>query len=238
MTRGRNVHALALVGALGVAGALTGCGADEGPVAMVPSSFTGITEEIDRRDAVDTEWIVAASSRLVTQLADGARADVLITADEETMQRAIDDGLVSRLGTVARNQLVLATAPGNPGAISSAGDLENPDLVLGVCAAEVPCGRLAAEAASTLGLTVAADTEESNVRSLALKIAGGELDAGLIYATDALALGLDTVDDVALAEFDTDYPAAATDGGDTAVVDFLRSPEGRELLTGQGFTLP
>jgi molybdate transport system substrate-binding protein len=218
---------------------LASCGGDTSRTAMVPSSFASLTEAIDEARGVEVEWVLASSARLVEQLADGAAADVLITADQETMQVAVETGLVDPpLGLVARNRLVLAVAPGNPAGVASVRDLTNPDLLLGVCAREVPCGRLAEEAATSLGITIASDTEEPNVRSLALKIMRGELDAGLVYATDALANSLPTVDDDALAVFVTEYPAATVDGGSTDVVDYLRSDEGRALLLRNGFTLP
>ena len=216
----------------------TGCGEPSAQVAMVPSSFTALTAAIDRERGVETEWVIAGSSRLVAQLADGATADLLITADAETMQRAIDDGLVeASLGVIARNRLVLAVAPDNPGTIAGAADLADPDRLIGVCAAEVPCGRLAGSAAEALGIEIAADSEEPNVRSLALKIARGELDGGLIYATDALGFALDTVDDEAFAAHVNEYHAASVSGSMTGVVDFLRSPEGRALFTEHGFLL-
>lgn len=217
---------------------LTGCAADAPAAAMVPSSFTGLTERIDDRGAVDTEWIIAGSSRLVRQLADGADADVLVTADEETMRTAVAQGLVDEPVVVAGNRLVLAIAPGNPGGLRGLGDLADPARLIGVCAAEVPCGRLAVEATDALGVAVAVDTEEPSVRALALKISRGELDAGLVYATDALDLGLNTLDDDRLAPFATEYLAATPDGGDNALIDFLRSPDGRALLTDEGFSVP
>jgi molybdate transport system substrate-binding protein len=219
---------------------VSACGSgSRGAVGMVPSSFTGVTSEIDRVQGSETSWIIAGSARLIGQLADGAAADFLVTADRETMQRAVDAGVVDKLlGVIALNRLVLALAPGNPGDIEGVDDLTDPNLLIGVCADEVPCGRLADEAAASLDLSIAADTEEPNVRSLALKISRGELDAGLVYATDALAFSLDTVDDDVLADFVTEYPAA-TVGADTAeVITFLQSSEGREILVGQGFMLP
>lgn len=220
----------------GLALALAGCGEDAGTVALVPSSLTGVTVEIDDALGHETDWVIAGSSRLVRQLADGARADVLITADGETMQDAVGQALVAGEPVViAGNRLVVALAPGNPGRIDDLNDLSNPDLLIGVCAAEVPCGRLAAEAMGALGLEVALDTEEPNVRALALKVETGELDAGLIYATDAADLGLETLRGDALDEFVTEYLATAVDGPSHEIVDFLRSPAGRRLLADDGF---
>jgi molybdate transport system substrate-binding protein len=219
--------------------ALSGCGDDSATVAMVPSSFTGLTVEIDRALDTETDWIIAGSSRLVRQLADGATADLLITADADTMREAVAQRLVSgEPVTIAANRLVVALAPGNPGGLDDLDDLRDPALLLGVCAAEVPCGRLAAEVREAIDLSVSVDTEEPNVRALALKIAGGELDAGLIYATDAQDLGLDTLGEGPLDAFVTEYRAASVADGPAPIIEFLRSDPGRALLTAAGFGVP
>lgn len=220
--------------------ALTGCGGDNAAtVAMVPSSFTGLTDAIDDGLETEVDWVIAGSSRLVRQLADGATADLLITADAETMHEAIDQGLVAGDPvTIARNRLVVALAPGNPGSIDELDDLVDANLLIGVCAVEVPCGRLAARFGIESGLEFAVDTEEPNVRSLALKISRGELDAGLVYATDASDLGLATLTGEALAEFETEYLAVSVGGEPSPIIDYLRSPDGRELLARKGFLLP
>jgi molybdate transport system substrate-binding protein len=163
----------------------------------------------------------------------------LITADAETMDHAVDDGLVTGDPIViARNRLVLALAPGNPGGITGLDDLVDTDLLLGVCAVEVPCGRLAARAREESRVQLAIDTEEPNVRSLALKIARGELDAGLIYATDASDLGLATLDEGSLDGFETEYLAVSVSGEPSTIIDYLGSSAGRELLAATGFILP
>lgn len=222
--------------ALVVALALTGCGDDSAPVAMVPSSFAGLTGDVDHALDRETDWVVAGSSRLVRQLADGAEADVLITADTTTMSDAVARGLVAGDPvTIADNRLVVALAPGNPGDVANLTDLARPELLLGVCAAEVPCGRLAQRVQTELGLTVAVDTEEPNVRALAIKIAGGELDAGLVYATDARDLGLETLATDALTAFVTEYRAASVSGEPSPLIDFLLSDAGRALLRAEGF---
>ncbi|MEM7139756.1 MAG: substrate-binding domain-containing protein [Actinomycetota bacterium] len=229
-----------LLAAATVTSGCVGDGGDQPILVMVPSSFNDITREVDQRwDGEEIEWIIAGSTQLVRQLDAGADAAVLITADATTMQTAVDAGLIEReLGPVATNRLVFAVAPDNPGAIDGLDDLTDPDRLIGVCAIEVPCGRLADAAATALDLTVAADTEEPNVRSLALKIARGELDGGLVYATDASAFGLETIDDGALSGFITEYATASVDGSSPGVVAFLRSEDGRRILAEHGFGAP
>ncbi len=142
----------------------------------------------------DVVAVFSGSSTLVAQLSAGAEADLLITADAATMQRAHSKGAVRGAPRViAVNSLVLATAPGNLGGVRSLDDLARPGLLIGLCAQDVPCGALAGRSLEAAGVTASPDTLEPNVRALAVKIALGELDAGLIYATDAAALDLQTV---------------------------------------------
>ena len=178
-----------------------GCGgsadsaAGEGDVVvMAASSLTEVIEIVfGGRESVTP--VIAGSSTLVAQLAAGAGADVLITANATTMQRAVSEGSVrGEPVLIANNTLVLATPAGNPGGVTGLADLARSDLLIGLCAVEVPCGALAAQALDDAQVTPSADTLERNVRALAAKISLGELDAGLVYATDARMAGLATVD--------------------------------------------
>ena len=174
-----------------------GCGsaAEDGEVVvMAASSLTDVIEIVfEHRESVTP--VMAGSSTLVAQLAAGAEADVLITADASTMERAVSEGLVGTAPVlIATNRLVLATPADNPGGVTRLADLARRDLLIGLCAAEVPCGQLAGQALGEAQITPAADTLEPNVRALAAKLSLGELDAGLVYATDARVAGLATVD--------------------------------------------
>ena len=174
-----------------------GCGstAEDGDViVMAASSLTDVVEIVfEDRDRVTP--VIAGSSTLVAQLAAGAEADVLMTADAATMQRAVAEGSVQGEPVlIATNTLALATATGNPGRVSGLADLARRELLVGLCAGEIPCGALARQALDEAGIAPAVDTLEPNVRALVAKISLGELDAGLVYVTDARAARLATVD--------------------------------------------
>ena len=68
---------------------------------------------------------------------------------------------------------------------------------------------LAQQALSEASVTPSVDTLEPNVRALAAKISLGELDAGLVYATDARTAGLDAVDAPELHDHSNGYYIAA-----------------------------
>ena len=110
-------------------------------VVMAASSLTDVVEAVAAHHP-DVVAVLSGSSTLVAQLASGADADVLITADAANMDIATAAGSVQ--GTpvmIATNALVLATAPDNPGRVSGFADLARGDLLVGLCAAEVPCRR-------------------------------------------------------------------------------------------------
>ena len=163
-------------------------------VVMAASSLTDVVESVfDSSERVTP--VIAGSSTLAAQLAAGAEADVLMTADAATMQRAVAEGSVrGEPVLIATNSLVLATATGNPGRVSGLADLARRELLVGLCAGEVPCGALARQALDEAGIAPSVDTLEPNVRALVAKISLGELDAGLVYVTDARAARLATVD--------------------------------------------
>ena len=187
--------AAVLIAALMLATSCGQAGDDGGEVVvMAASSLTDVVEAVAAHHP-DVVAVLSGSSTLVAQLASGADADVLITADAANMDRATAAGSVQGTPVViATNALVLATAPGNPGRVAGLDDLARRDLLIGMCAAEVPCGALARQALDEAGVVPSVATLELNVRALAVKLSLGELDAGLVYRTDAAAAGLPTVD--------------------------------------------
>ncbi len=127
----------------------------------------------------------AGSSALREQVLSGAPADVFIPADSvhlESVQAEV--GLAGEPVVVARNSLVLAVPAGNEAGVTSLADLARPELLIGLCAPEVPCGALALRGLTLAGIKPVPDTEEPNVRALFTKLAAGELDAAVVYASD------------------------------------------------------
>jgi molybdate transport system substrate-binding protein len=202
------------------------------------------------------EYTFAGSSALVRQLGQGADADLFISADQENMDSALAldafTGAVPRV--IATNRLVLVTAPGNPLGLSSPRDLATvADGRIALCADGVPCGTLAHRFLDATGTGIHDNwtvSEEANVSDVSTKIATGEVDAGFIYSTDALALQrnssdtgpdgrIDIIDLGDTVEPNT-YPAAlTTDGQDDPAardfLDWLSSDTAREILGSYGF---
>jgi molybdate transport system substrate-binding protein len=237
--------ALVATAACGDGGAV----ADEGAIRVfAAASLTDAYEDVVAafeagHPGASVELVFDGSPALVAQIADGAPADVVATADERTMDRLVDEGLVDgEPRVVAENRLDLVVPAGNPGGVTGLDDLADGDLLVGLCAPEVPCGDLAQRVLAAAGVTPAPDTEEPNVRALLTKLTAGELEVGLVYRTDAAAAGgdVEVIDVAGLGDATTPYPVAVVAGsGDAAAAtdfaDFLAGPDGREVLAGHGF---
>ncbi|MCI0347718.1 MAG: substrate-binding domain-containing protein, partial [Chloroflexi bacterium] len=160
-------------------------------------------------------------------------------------QKVVDDrGVDGDPETFARNRLVVAVPAGNPGALTGLRDLQRAELLIGLCAEEVPCGRFAREALAKAGVTPRIDTNEPDVRALLTRVAAGELDAGIVYVTDTIAAG-DAVEPVEIPDEHNvvaSYPIAVVldaengDGG-TAFVAFVTGDVGQTILEKFGFVV-
>jgi molybdate transport system substrate-binding protein len=194
---------------------------------------------------VDVMFNFAGSSALRDQILGGAPADVFASANPSTMQAVVDGGEASDPTTFAGNELQIAVPPGNPAGITGLADFAKADLLIGLCAEEVPCGDFGRQALANAGVTPSIDTNEPDVRSLLTKVESGDLDAGIVYRTDVLSAGdaVDGVDIPADQDVIAEYPIAAlTHSGHGDVADafvaFVRSDEGQAILAGYGFDAP
>jgi molybdate transport system substrate-binding protein len=182
----------------------------------------------------------AGSNDLVTQLQQGAPADVLATADTSNMDAAGD--LVGTPQMFAGNKLMIAVEPGNPQHITGLADLARKDLKVVLAAPEVPAGRYAQEALDKAGVTVKPVSLEVSVKGAVTKISLGEADAGIVYVTDVAAAkgkieGVPIPDDQNLI---ASYPIATTTGSQypddaKSFMDFVLSDAGQKVLADNGF---
>lgn len=189
------------------------------------------------------------SPTLVTQLLEGASADVLATADERTMATLVEAGLVAGdPGRFATNSLRIAVAPDNPHGVTGLADVAALLAAGGrvaVCAPEVPCGAAADRVLAAAGVSLAGASQEQSVSAVLSKVAAQEADAGLVYATDvARAAGAVRgieFPEAALAV--NAYPVAVLAGSPDpgparAFVELVLSEEGAAVLAAHGFGAP
>lgn len=188
------------------------------------------------------------SDQLAFQIEQGIRADVFLSADPAIAARLHAEGLVGPLVTIAGNRLVVAVPAANPARIGAVGDLARPGVRLVVGTDAVPIGAYARRALAHLGLTGALDnvvSEEPDAGGIIAKVALGEADAAIVYATDAAAAGsrVRTLPVPTSAQPPIAYAAATLTASPSptearAVIGALRAPAGRRTLTALGFTVP
>jgi molybdate transport system substrate-binding protein len=188
----------------------------------------------------------AGSSDLAAQIGEGAPADVFASADLSNMTKVTDAGAnASEPMVFATNIAAIIVEAGNPKAITGVADLAQPDVIVIQCAAEVPCGKYAAQIYENAGITVTPASLEENVKAVVTKVTLGEADAGIVYATDVAAAGADAdgVEIPADVNVIAEYPIAAlTDApnanGAQAFIEFVLGSEGQKILASYGFLAP
>jgi len=227
--------------------------------ASLTDAFAEIEGTLEgQNEGLDIILETGGSQALVTQLQEGAEADVLATANTSTMDDAVESGLINGEPVpFTGNRLVIVTPADNPAGIDDISDLAGGDLRLVVAAESVPAGRYAREAICAWGSSDAAPddaveaiganivSEEEDVRNVLAKVQLGEADAGMVYASDATASELAGTP-VNVVEFPdgvpttATYPIAATAAGNQDLANpfiaFVLSPDGKAILTEYGFT--
>lgn len=214
--------------------------------ASLSTAFDEIAAEFeDAYPGVDVQPIAYdGSSTLATQIIEGAPVDVFASADEKNMAKVVDAGLASDPVLFAANTLVIAVPTGNPAGIESLADLADPDSTVVLCAPEVPCGAASQTLLANAGVSVTPASSEQNVTAVLTKVAAGEADAGLVYATDVRgddaveAIVPDGAEDVV-----NRYPIVAlADAPDAdvaaAFVEFVTGDRGQRILENLGFGAP
>ncbi len=246
-----------LVSALAVLAA--GCGTAQGDDAssgreltvLAASSLTGTFSDLATRFEADHPGVHVtlafdSSATLAEQVAQGAPADVLATADERTMDTVVAaDGTAGAPGIFATNRLRLVTPRDNPAGIASFADLDAGGVDYVVCVDSAPCGAAATAALDSAGVSRPPASEEVDVKAVLSTVALGEADAGLVYATDARAAGSEvrSLPVPGAATTENPYPIAVLSESSVPAlaqewVDLVRSAQGQRILTEAGFGAP
>lgn len=239
--------ALAALVALATTIAVAAPGASQqGPVTVLAAaSLTDVLPRVDPAARVS----FGGSNQLFQQARQGFPFDVFLSASPRYTQALFAEGLVGRPVAFATNTLVLIVPRANPARIATIGDLaRRPRLRLVVAGPSVPIGLYTRVALRRLGLlhvlrrTVSV---EPDVKGIVGKVAVGEADAGLVYATDVRPVATSVrairlprraqptvVYEAAIATRPRE-PAAAR-----AFVRALLGDGGRRALRAAGFGLP
>lgn len=230
---------------------------------LAAASLTDVFAEMEQRleeahPSLDIVVETAGSQTLVTQLEQGAQADVLATADLRSLEKASASGLIAG-GPVpfTSNRLIIVAPADNPAGIASIDDLAEDDVSLILPTEAVPAGHYAHRAFCQYAVGNEARegfidqlndnlvSEEQDVRSVLAKVLLGEADAGVVYASDAEA-ARQSGQELTVIELPPGispaavYPITPIAGGNTdlanAFISYVLSDEGQQILADYGFS--
>jgi len=241
----RRLGAAALA-VIAITGACSSGGGRHQVTVFAASSLTDAFKAMQKPFAAEHDnytltFSFAGSQQLAAQLDQGAHADALATADRETMQRVPARGPHRPPVVFAENTLVIAVGHGNPNGVRTLADLGRPGLRVVLADPAVPAGRYAHDALAKANVTVHPVSLEDNVEGVVTKVALGEADAGIAYATDTTAArGVDGVQIPEAENVRAEYLATAVPFGDQRTggedfVAFLLSARGQSILHRFGF---
>ena len=201
----------------------------------------------------------AGSQTLRTQLEHGAAADVFASANWEHMATVKEAGLLGNAPEYfAANRLAVIT-PVDSNAVQTLSDLARPGVSVAIASAEVPAGAYARDSLDQMSMDDAYPgdfaaavlsnvvTNEASVRGVAQKVALGEVDAGIVYETDAGAHQY--AEDIRVLEIPLEYnpaaqyPIAAVSTSAQleaalAFIQFIQDDSGQAILREFGFVPP
>jgi molybdate transport system substrate-binding protein len=193
--------------------------------------------------AVTLKFNYAGTPTLVTQIEQGAEADVFASADTANMDKLNSDGFTTgSSSTFAHNVLEIVVGPGNPRNIQGLADLARPGVIYISEGPTVPAGKYSLQALQKAGVKVTPKSLETDVKSVISKIELGEADAGIVYSTDVKAAdgkvaGVQIPDQYNVV---ATYPIVAVKGSKNldaanAFIAFVLSSNGQSILTSFGF---
>ncbi|MBJ7264788.1 MAG: molybdate ABC transporter substrate-binding protein [Burkholderiaceae bacterium] len=217
--------------------------------ASLTQAFKAIESAFERqRPGTDVVLNFGASDVVLQQIMAGAPVDVFASADQVAMDRAVAASAVVAATRIdfATNRLVVIVPEARAKSLTSVKSLADASVrrVAYGNPASVPVGRYAQAALQRDGLWDAVSAKgipAQNVRQALDYVARGEVDAGIVFATDAavmphavrIAAELPSVAPVT-------YPIARTTSAQEvreadAFVAFVRSTDGQRILAEHGF---
>jgi molybdate transport system substrate-binding protein len=217
--------------------------------------FTALGDAWDQRRQM--RYSFDSSSALAAQIQQGAPGDIFASADTKNPDALAAAGLT--LGPsvpFAGNTLVIIVPADNPASIGKPADLANPGVRIVAAGPDVPITEYADQAVANLAklpgypagyaarVGANAVSREDNVAAVVAKIALGEGDAAIVYATDAKTSNqVRAITIPAEANVTATYAAVALTSGTNQSVspgflDWLKGPVAQGILADHGFLPP
>lgn len=226
--------------------------------ASATNALTEIVELYRTQSETRVRTVFAASSTLAKQIANGAPADLFLSANQLWMEHLIEKAAIDRDSTrdLLGNRLVMIVGPENS-AVDKLPSFLEPSFplkeILGASRlaigdpAHVPAGIYAKAALQSFGLWDASLKNlafSGNVRTTLALVERGEAAAGIVYETDALILPELKIAGIFPPNSHPSivYPLAMVKQQRSKAVEdffnFLFSPEASQVFLRHGFSTP
>ena len=217
--------------------------------ASLSDALTEIAKTYEPANGDKLRFNFGASSTLAMQIRQAAPADVFISADEGKMDGLAQAGLIipETRRSLLTNTLVIVVNVENGAAVTAPSDLAKP-TIRRIALAEpqtVPAGIYARAYLSKIGLwekIIDKVVPTENVRACRAAVESGDVDAGIVYRTDALVSGrVKIAYEVAAGEGPgISYPVAVVQGSKNPeaarrFAAYLASAEARAVFIRYGF---
>jgi len=241
---------LAAVAAVAVAAAGCGAGGNVAGGELTIYTTPGLAATLGELTHAFTSTYPAVLLQTVTEpdaqmpghIAQGPAPD-LITAEAPATLKAA--GASDAPVHFAQGQIVIAVRADNPTPVTDLADLAQPGVRVALCAAEQPCGAVAAAVLATTQVSLTDASYEPDVRSALNDVTNGTADAALVYRFTAEAAGdaVHTVEipqsSTSLADLVAVIPSGARNAGVAKTfLDYLASQPVQETLVARGFSPP
>ena len=215
--------------------------------ASLADALTEIERKFESVNGNSVTFSYAASQPLAQQISAGAHADVFISAGRQPVEFLLERGLVEILNdSIVRNRLVVAVK-NDPELLLSMSDLTKQHIERIAIADPIlaPAATYSRESLQRLGLWDAVLPKlvfGSNVRTTLAYLESGNVDAAIVYASDARISTKVSVRDIVppYSYSQVEYPAALVKNSKhrtkgIAFVSFLSTETARGILEKYGF---
>ena len=234
-------------------GAASACGSSRGAtserdsklIVFAAASLDHVLPQLDKSN----EYDFGDSNALTYRIEQGTPADVFVSATPKYLARLQTEGLLyEKPAWFAADRLVLIVPRANPGRIRTVRDLLRRGVTLALGAKGLPAGDHARASLASMHLRGALKhvvAREVDAEHVVQKVSRGEVDAGFVYHSDAVAAA-PRVKEIALPRSGREvalYGAAPLKAAKNATdargfVALLLSPPGQAQLKLAGFDPP
>ncbi len=213
-------------------------------MAQIAESYKEVAPE------VEITFVFDSSGTLQSQIEAGATADVFVSAAQRQMNALEEGGLIkgeSRKDLLL-NKVVLILPASSDLALASFEDAAgDPVRLIAIGDESVPVGQYTQQIYEYLGTWDAVKAKANlgvNTRAVLSWVASGDVDCGIVYATDAAStVGVKVIAQAPEGSHEpVIYPAAVVEGTDNpqaaqAFLDYLSGETARALFIAAGFEM-